>query len=356
LHTRTAGIGSSRSAGPARLAGERERSQAGAGLKDFADDVLLDHRFLGHGSEVKGNGFVESMGSKRQGSVIGLWGFVLLLAAAAGGGLGIYSLLASSSSYTPPLPADSGGEVRGPSTQAIVRLGGPNDGEPVNGRYLQLMLLTNISRQAALTLHAGGALVLARPLSTQSGSDFVIDEATGLNRFSIVVDPQSIQALLGSASNSQITFIATLYGEPGGELLGAGSWCGRLPCPWIEVSIPRLEGSSLEPLAAASGDSVLLAKPANESITVKLHPRRDDAYHLLLASDAPEWLSRWPHEALSQQKAIVLSRGAISDGQLPPATLQTSVLPPAWRGRTVIVLWTYHPAGGWTRSGISPLQ
>lgn len=233
----------------------------------------------------------------------------------------------------------------------IFELVGPNDGEPINSRYLALECATNYVDRAILRIHVNGDFLFSRPLAV----DLRPDGRPNVFRTDVDIDLEQVYRVIDRTifdpDAPPLRVTASLYADGLGSsrLLTFAEWSGYVQRPWIEFL-------SLNYARDGGGGREAVRSPTEppDTLQILIHPLPADSYYFLLASTDRSLLTFSPEEARVHLEATFISSGRCSAAA---ANNMRKVIyvdveqdlpgPPAY-----MVLWTFDSYRGWKRSPI----
>lgn len=249
-------------------------------------------------------------------------------------------------------PLTMGGED---PQRSIFVLHGPNDGEPLNGRYLRFTLETSYS---AGTVNVSAESRQFHSLDLQqSAGEGSVGVGGGVVRHYLDLDMELLQKELDGVDfshpdTSYLRLTATLYLPSSLTPAESEDWEGAIGFPWIEFPPDFGWLFDEDDLAGALG----FGDPGGDgSIEVVLHPRAADSFYFVLASQDRADLEHSPEATEVFQRVAILAGGSLfPDAQGGTKSIVQNLDDPSkWAGDSAfLVLWTFHPERGWDRSQI----
>lgn len=245
--------------------------------------------------------------------------------------------------------------------ELLFRLSGPNDGEPINSRSVELTLSTNYRDRGLVSIFVNDRYVASWSLRAVA----VPDPESGLWVARIPIDLTDAARAAEDATrpgSAAVRVRVYLYSVQTSRLVTFDDWTARVERPSLEF--PTRDGT----LAG-------LTLPAGK-VPVVAHLLEGDSYFFVLASTRKEILARSPQDPATLREARIVAGGSCPVETSPDRARGTRgaqrvvILEP---GRLVdpedvplpqedgevsqplIVLWTYDTARGWKRSIIEEL-
>jgi hypothetical protein len=229
----------------------------------------------------------------------------------------------------------------------ILRLDGPNDGEPINGR-LPLILRTSISEFGTIDISVNGIAMSSRSL--HSGSRF--DPLTGLHSSPVDIDLDAVRKIHPSLFNNPdappLEVTVVLHSSKG--FVTFTSWQGYIGRPWLDFMLSSIDRTPV----GRGGAAKQAASPVPDGMLgIVVHPLPRDSYYFLVASTSTEILK------LSPENPRLLREGKVLAGETwfapragEPAPRKVVVVDPRVVRETHVVLWTHSFSVGWRRSAV----
>ena len=233
------------------------------------------------------------------------------------------------------------------TSKPIFRLDGPNDGEPINSRCLNLTLRTNFSEPGTIDISVNGIALQSRSLQLRS----LFDPATGLYSSPIDIDLEAVQKRVPSLFNNPdappLEVTVVLHSSRG--LVTFTSWVGYVGRPWLEF---LRSSTDRNPIGRGAGAGQIAGPVPNGLLGIVLHPLSTDSYYFLVASSNTDLLKLHPENPrlLREGKVLAGEPWFVPKSEAPPR--KVIVIDPKVVRETQVVLWTHSFQGGWHRSAV----
>ena len=232
------------------------------------------------------------------------------------------------------------------ASKPIFRIDGPNDGEPINSRCLNLTLRTSFSELGTIDVSVNGIALYSRSLQERS----LFDPSTGLYTSPIDVHLETVQKRLPYLFNNPdappLEVTVVLHSSRG--LITFTSWAGYVGRPWVEFLQSSLDRNPIgRGAAAAQGGPV-----PNGLLGIVVHPLSSDSYYFLVASSSPDLLKLPPENPRLLREGRLLAGEPWFVPRSEPAPRKVIVIDPKVVRETHVVLWTHSFHGGWHRSAV----
>lgn len=236
----------------------------------------------------------------------------------------------------------------------ILRVTGPNDGEPINNRILKLRVETTFADEGALFVFVNGryfvrATLRASPLRDQPGvhgMDLNVDLQVAQETLKIKVLPPD---------SGPVSIGVHLHQAGNGSFVAYAEWAGWVGRPWIDI-LPSGQPETGDAEGrrddiATQGRSIFSA-PAP---VAELHTLGTDVFYLLLASQRADDLQLTRPESTDLlRRVLVLATGpCVGRAASRSELVSLDSLQAAGWTRAHLVLWTYSPEWGWRQSELT---
>ena len=233
------------------------------------------------------------------------------------------------------------------TAKPIFRLDGPNDGEPINSRCLNLTLRTNFSDPGTVDVSVNGIAIHSQSLQFRS----LFDPKTGLHVSPIDIHLETVQKRLPSLFNNPdappIEVTVVLHSSKG--LVTFTSWAGYVGRPWVEFLKSSIDRN---PIGRGAGAAQAAGPVPNGLLGIVIHPLSSDSYYFLVASSNADLLKLPPENPrlLREGKVLAGETWFVPKSEVPPR--KVIVIDPKVVRETHVVLWTHSFHDGWHRSAV----
>lgn len=255
----------------------------------------------------------------------------------------------------------SGGDPGTELPQLHFELRGPNDGEPINARYVKLLVRTNYAEFAALSVTINGAYLYSRSLQALGETD----PETNLLLAEIDVDLYDAEMRLGLDLDGPeaLAVRVLLYDALTGHLVAYDDWTGTLARPSMEFVVPDEPQDGVVTIPDADKDGAgggaqspwELRETPPGKIPTLVRTVSGDAFALIFTSPDAELLSLSPEDPQILMEASCVLATTCESLVRAGGLVFLEPGDPAAEADTFVVIWTYDPVGGWKRSAIAPL-
>jgi hypothetical protein len=238
--------------------------------------------------------------------------------------------------------------------RSILRVTGPNDGEPINNRFLRLQVESTFADEGVLFVFVNGryftrATLRASPLKNQPG----------VHGMDLDVDLQVARTVLGinvgTPESGPVSIGVHLHQAGNGSFVAYAEWVGWVGRPWIDILPAGGSGTGdaeerSEDIAALGRSGFSVPAPVAE-----IHTLGKDVFYLLLASQRADDLRvTRPESTDLLRRVLVLAAGPCVGRTASQSELVSldSLQAAGWT-RAYLVLWTYSPEYGWRQSELT---
>jgi hypothetical protein len=259
------------------------------------------------------------------------------------------------------------GQPGGVPTDVILRLNGPNDGEPINSRIVPLKLSTDYEEYASISIYVNSVYLYSRSL--QGGA--YRDPDSGLLVSNIDLDIQAVRKRLGEDAfdpdASPLTVSVHLHNARTGILITHADWRGCVGKPWLEFLDEDALGeggdgeTQNQDLFALKARLPILQDPPAGKAPAIIHKLKTDTYIFVFVSHDEALLKTSPEDAniLLESKLVYgnsCDPGAAYSLARNLVFVDSSLSVQPEPEKTVFaVVWSYDPTTGWKRSAVVPV-